>query len=795
MNYCLCGLLLGLGVSALGQTSKCPKCTGSVLDLNTKEPIESATVYLANKNKFTTTNREGEFFFENVCSDTIFLTFSSLGYRRKNVTVPLKEDRSTLYYLEEEVESLEDVQVVENTYKESKKSVIEKTIHSDIIDKFTTKNLGDVLKNVSGVSSLNTGNEIVKPIINGLHSSRIIIMNNDVKLQDQEWGIEHAPSIDVNAHESISVIKGAGVLEYGSDAIGGVVVLNPFHFEKKDTLFGKVITAGHSNGQGFSVNSDIYKTWSKGWYVKGQGRYKLSGDYSSPNYFLTNTSANSKSFSFTSGFKSYDLGFDLYYNFIDNEIGILRASHIGNISDLVNAINSNTPNFVDEFDYDIGFPRQKVSHHLAKIKVYKRINDHLLNFQYSFQRNNRLEFDNRLGERKEIPAIDLELDTHNAKLHFEYVDSGMITFDAGVSGMYQKNYPNPDTGIRRFIPDYQKWELGVHGITKVNFNNSTFLDMSARYDYHKIDAQKYYLKSRWSGLGYENDFSHFFIKNSRGSQIFTNPVFEANLFSYYIGLNHQHNKNNWTINYSRTNRFPNAAELFSDGLHHSAARIELGSLRIQNETSSRVAASYTYAGDKIKTSLDVFYAKIDNFIFIEPKTIEYTLRGAFPVWEYRQNDATLIGSDFTFTYTIDTKWEYENKISFIKGDNIELNQPLIDMPPFAAKNSIRYQFKKGNSNFNIGAESEFVARQNRFPNNNFEQFIPVADEYLLVDISTPPQSYHIVNIFADVQLKKINLQVNVNNLFNVKYRNYLNRLRYFADDLGRNIIIQIKYNF
>ena len=42
-----------------------------------------------------------------------------------------------------------------------------------------------------------------------MHSSRVLLINNNVKMEDHEWGIDHAPSIDINSIEKISLIKGA----------------------------------------------------------------------------------------------------------------------------------------------------------------------------------------------------------------------------------------------------------------------------------------------------------------------------------------------------------------------------------------------------------------------------------------------------------------------------------------------------------------------------------------------------------------------------------------------------------
>jgi iron complex outermembrane receptor protein len=65
------------------------------------------------------------------------------------------------------------------------------------------------LTEIAGVSSLKTGSSVVKPVINGLFGSRVPVINNNVRLEDQEWGTEHAPNFDVNAAGKITVIKGA----------------------------------------------------------------------------------------------------------------------------------------------------------------------------------------------------------------------------------------------------------------------------------------------------------------------------------------------------------------------------------------------------------------------------------------------------------------------------------------------------------------------------------------------------------------------------------------------------------
>jgi iron complex outermembrane receptor protein len=97
---------------------------------------------------------------------------------------------------------------------------LEQKIKTETIEKFSNQTLGDILK-VAGVSSLKSGSSVVKPVINGLFGSRVPVINNNVRLEDQEWGTEHAPNFDINAAGKITVIKGASGLQFGGDAVGG----------------------------------------------------------------------------------------------------------------------------------------------------------------------------------------------------------------------------------------------------------------------------------------------------------------------------------------------------------------------------------------------------------------------------------------------------------------------------------------------------------------------------------------------------------------------------------------------
>lgn len=772
---------------------------GEVEDFHDGTPMSGATVYIETLNSYTTADINGKFTIKNLCNGKLILTISHVGCETKRLEVDINGDTYKEINMEHHIEELHEVKISGNRPTRLTKSAQETHLNTETLERFSALNLGDALKQVSGVSSINTGNSIVKPVINGLHSSRISIITNGVLLQDQEWGIEHAPTIDINSAGSINVIKGANALAYSGDAIGGVIVLKPSPIINKDSLYGKTILNGQTNGRGYNIASTLSKTWEKGWYVNGQASHKRFGDFEAPNYNLTNTGLNSLGFNLGGGYKTFEKGFHVNYSYLNNEIGILRAAHLGSINDLVDAINNGDPIVIEDFSYDINSPKQDITHQIFKAEFYKRFKQFgRLQVQYDFQNNQRFEFDIRRGDDNK-PAIDLNLKTHSMKANLKLDANTNTCYNFGISARYQNNFANPNTGVRRLIPDYDKYDFGVFAISNFKWGDKTDLNFGLRYDFNSIDAKKFYITSRWEERNYDQDFSDIVIEEI-GNQILVNPVFNFHNVSLSAGISHEINEQNTIVfNYGLSQRAPNPSELFSDGLHHSAGRIELGDLRIKQETSNRFGATYQLQQSKLVLNVEGFVNHIKDFIQIIPFGTEQTIRGAFPVWNYEQIDALLFGIDVAANYEFNTNWNINNKSAFIKGSAIETKTALIDMPAFKTITVLGYTNKKW-LNFNANLESEWVFEQNDFPDFNFETLNPTTQQMVLVDISTPPPAYHLMHFRSDITLDlsqktKLNLGLTVFNVFNTSYREYLNRLRYFADDLGRNFMLQIKLNY
>ena len=183
--------------------------------------LEGSHIHIGKKTG--TTDAQGNYFIKNVSSGKVKVHVSYIGYQSIDTLVGLNSDLVLNFKLKELTFRLNEINVTHarNTIN---KSVLEQKIKTETIEKYSSQSLGDALKEIAGVTALKTGSTIVKPVINGLYGNRVPIINNNIRMEDQQWGSEHAPSFDINAASKITVIKGASGLQYGGDAVGGLVI-------------------------------------------------------------------------------------------------------------------------------------------------------------------------------------------------------------------------------------------------------------------------------------------------------------------------------------------------------------------------------------------------------------------------------------------------------------------------------------------------------------------------------------------------------------------------------------------
>ena len=774
-----------------------------IIDFHDGKPLAEASVSNSATGEILVSDENGELKFSGLCSgnNEFFLTHIYCEPATENVYLTANE--SVTWFMEHHIVELENIETL-GYQARTTATQNEIHVHKEEIERSSVETLGSLLKTVSGVSGLETGNSIIKPMIHGMHSSRVLMLNNGIRQEDMEWGAEHAPNMDLNAFHDIRIIKGASALRYGGDAVGGMILTEYPKLPSTDTLTGKAGLTGILNGRGGNAFLTVQKGFNSPLAFQLQGSYKKHGDFEAPDYFLTNSGSEQKAFMTEISYGDFIQRISLSYSLFNTQIGILSAAHFGNLNDLANAINADIPYVSENFSYDIRKPYQHIRHHLAKLKLEKRFAGlGKLETNYAFQFNKRQEFDVRTGEVTDIPSMDVALTTHSAEAVMMFDKLDEFNLETGLHGMIQNNYSDPATQNKRLIPDYDKFNAGAFvSVTYKPVFDWTF-NAGMRYDYMHFDTKKYYYKRYWEQMNYDADFEENIIGDF-GNEWLTHFKLNHYNFSGTMGAAYKpNNLHEISVNYSLANRPPNPAESFSEGLHHSAVSIELGDVRIKPETGHKISLNYS-GNFEILNGLNFnllgYYNPVNNFIYQIPTGADYTIRGAFPVWSYKQIDARFFGFDADFDLEITPNLQYQTKLAYVNGTDLTNDLPLLHMSPFNWLQEIRFQHQ-GKWLPYFAVNTEFNAQQKRYPDYNFT--IDVLDNgedvTKLVDISSTPESYFLMHAEAGLTLNEmgnpVRISARIRNIFNENYRNYLNRFRYFADEMGRQIQLQLVYEF
>ena len=791
------------GVSLLAASfCYCQKCDlqfeGQILDLHDNSPISLAVVQVLDSDQTVFSDYNGFFKFESQCSGKIKCKISHLNCQDLYLELDINKSVFKKIYLEHHIESLDEVIIEDSKIKDLLSTASAYSLSSLQKDNYSGKGLANALEQISGVNILTTGNVISKPMIHGMFGSRVGIIYDGIQIENQQWGQDHAPNVDLNAFEEIRLIKGAGVLKYSGDTPGGIIVLENTLPKINDSLYGKSILSGSNNGRGLNIVSSWIKSYNSGNYFKAQALVKRYGDFSAPEYVLSNSGTDENNISLTFGKNKILSQWKTNFSYFSQEIGILRSSHIGNVNDLVYAIESAKPIIIKPFDHEIDLPKQVNKHYTIGVQYSKRDKSNgKLNAKYSWQRNNRREYDVRRGELKNKPAIDLTLNTHDLLSNYQWEKSNW-SLDSGVFFQIQDNYSDPETGTRRLIPDYLKTELGTYSTASLTPSNNFSLAFGFRFSHQNNHIKKYYKNKRWNEENYQDKLGDFVINEVLSQKLVEQRLIFNNL-SMNTGVKFALSERlNLSLNLFHTERAPDIAEMFSDGLHHSLATIEYGNPFLRNEVTQKVVVNFEKEIGNFTYNISPYLVNGQNYIIIEPTGIEYTIRGSFPVWEYRAVSSTIRGVDLDFSFDFNNTIKIRNSSSWIEGFEKLSKTPLINIPPFKSSNYIQFSIPKLKSLF-MTISSKSILRQNQFPNHNFETSVVENGVRLnkLVDISTPPRSYHLFGaefhwgpypFFSN----NINLSLIFDNIFNSSYRNYLNRLRFYADEMGRNVMLQIK---
>ena len=751
-------------------------CTlkGKVISKESGEVILGSYVYLKGQKTKAQTDEKGNFKLEKICPGTYLLVCEMSSFNKVETPITLKDHDDLTENLSLETHEEHLMEVLVTGKKTENTSQLKGELSAEERSQRNGLSLGEMLKGISGVQSLQTGSSISKPIIHGMHSSRVIILNQGVRQEGQQWGSEHAPEVDPFVSKNIQVIKGPAGLRYGGDAIGGLILMEPNSLPDTSGILGEAQTIFFTNGRQF-VTSGMLEGGFKnanGWGWRVQGTLKNGGNIKTANYYLANTGVEEQNFSTGLGYKNQKFGTDLFISRFHSVIGIYSGSHIGNINDLKTAIASDRPfeiytptNFIRELER----PNQDIIHSLTKFKAYLNLTNKTIRMNVAYQDNERLEFDvMRLG--KNINTLSFNLETLSSEILIDESNSSKLWKGKfGLTFLTQGNLTsgnrvNLPTLTSSLLPNYYLSNLGIFALERY-VNQKMEIDMGLRLDTKDIEI-------------------HRPIQNYS-----TNIKREL---TNYIGLSGSLGlKYHWTQNFenhlifARAFRAPSPNELFSNGVHHGAGAYEIGDPFLKGETAYNISLNSLYRTEKLELEIGLYTNTIHHFIYLKPlmdkgePSFITTVRGSFPAFTYEQIDASFKGMDGQVSYSISESWSLQQKTSIVRAYDELNNTYMINIPPDRFEYLIRYQFKKHKQYVSWGMTQ--ISTQKRVEIN--------------ADFSPPPKGYILGQVHWGISINKFDLGVSVTNAFNQAYRDYLNRFRYFAEDQGQNISFRATYRF
>ena len=806
-SCCIIYLLLFLSLDIQSQIPCDRSISGKIVDNETNSPLSDVVVRAISdpqvfgnrvlynsSDKFSISDENGKFLLEGLCVEEDSLIFSRIGYQ--DTLISLDVDYWVVSLSEKSVE-LENVIISDEREKKTgTQTISQQSINLNDKGVDRTLSLANIVSEIDGVTFISTGSNVERPVIHGLYGNRILVLNNYLKHGFQNWGDDHAPEINISSVERISVIKGSSGVRFGPEALGGAIIVEPDPMKLRQPYYLNINSGYQSNGRGNNFSIKTGNGYKNLGFNLGVNYMKI-GDRHAPSYSLTNSGKEEKAFNFGLHYHLKNFDIKLYYNYVDLDLALLRSSifHSGNA--ISKALSSDVPLFIRPFSYDINEPNQVVNHHLAKASInwwYKE--NEKVSLIIGRQLNQRKEFDVRRNAEK--PIINLDLISTDLMLEWDHSFSENVEGLMGLHFFNQDNDNNPGTGTTPFIPNYNTNRYSFYLVEGLKLGENFFefgvridnenYNVRGRETSQRIFRDEHTLSNITFSIGYENEFSeNFSFKSNLGSAWRTPNMAELYSFGSHgfknsFGLLRYYYNDDNKI---RTNR----VTLMSESLTSSEK-----SLKFINE--------FDFTSDKNKIKLTLFSNYILNYVFERPIGIYGTVRGPMPYFIFDQNDVLFVGSDLTVKKEFTKKFNSSITLNYLWSKNLENNGNLINQPPVRIENNLIWKtnnfWKINFSEISLSPSYSFKQSQAPItisPEDLINGVVNITPETNIFDFKDAPDGHFLLDFSWRLKLNDFSASINVNNVLNTSYRNYLNSMRYFADEIGRNFIVNFSYTF
>jgi iron complex outermembrane recepter protein len=747
------------------------------------DELPNATVVFAGR-QVLVTDVHGDFEVRGLARGRYVIAVHFLGYDSVRTSVDiLDRDVHLDFRLRFHDLQLDEVVVIGDHYKTGR---VEQalTVRSVGEDYFRRQNAGTLinsLEKVPGISAINTGVGIAKPVIRGMSFNRVIVMDKGVKQEGQQWGADHGLEIDQYDPERVEIVKGPASLLYGSDGIAGVIRILPISIPAKDHLRGSLFATYKSNNRLFGTSAMLEGKQGMGFF-----RARLStqdfADYGVPaqsfsynGYILpiygqrlVNTAGRERNFSLSGGLAGSRVqssvtisNFNQKAGLFPGATGVPRAYQLepdGNIR-------------------NIGLPRQRTNHLKVISNTVVEFGRNWLESDLGYQFNDRNEEGQPHAHGYQPTpegdlALGLDLHTWSANLRYNYKTGEKLSSVLGVQGQYQINR---HSGFEFLLPDFSSSNAGVYTYHEYSPSHTFSASGGFRFDAgrRRIDAHT------------EPDYT----TPEPGDSVRRNGAIDRQFqdFSFALGASYYPTlRFNAKLNLGSSFRMPTAPELSSNGIHHGTFRHEVGDSTLRSERGLQADLNLTYTSNKLYLLVTPFASYFDQYIYLGPESRFSELPAGGQVYRYKQHNAVFTGIELEADYRLIRTLAIHTGMEYVWNRNLETTLPLPFTPPFSALLELRFEPGFGGERWsgpflNFGAK--YYAAQNRVDRNE-----------------KPTPGYFLLNFNSGVSLhlggQRIDLMLSGTNLGNVRYMNHLSRYRLLnLPEQGRNLVFSINFPF
>ena len=638
------------------------------------------------------------------------------------------------------------------------------------VDKINLNDVNPIIKQyisksisrLPGVSIITTGPGIAKPSVRGLSFNRVLVYDQGVRLENQQWGEEHGIGISSSGVESVEVVKGPLYVLYGSDAMGGVVYVQPESYNSSEGIsidYTGVYNSnynGLTNNLGLSGKSDNFSYMIRADVID-------NGEFSTPDGEIENTWFTQNNLKAGIAYENDNFKSDLRFSLTNSEIGI---PHMDEEHDDHGDDDHDEHEDEEHDDHDEEAHYQELSHSTLTWKnTFDMGNNHILDVVLAHQLNTRKEFGgheeeehddhgdddheeedhddhDEEGHEEGEAELDMELETKSADIRLTMPQSENLNLVIGTNLLSQEN---KNFGHEELVPDSEMSDFGLFALGQVNINESSQALIGVRYDSRSI-----------SSANTSNDYSSF-----NGSIGFKKDFFNSTL----------------RLNLSSGFRAPNLIELFADGVHHGSFQYKRGNINLSAETSLQTDFSFQINNDDSLISFDLFYNSINDYIYLSPGS---EFEDGYRVYNYLQQNSKLYGGEIHLNKQTSLSWlKYYSSLEYIFGESSD-GEALPFISPLTFNQVFNIDF--GND---YSLEIDFIAKAKQGRVSLFEE---KTDGYTLLNLSGVWETELLGN--------DLDVFWSVDNVFDKEYYDHLSRLKTAGiHEMGRNISVGLKYNF